>query len=206
MAFSILSHPKRNEKWLCLTGKTNMRAERTDIDRWNSRLDLDAWINDPPSESEDEAVPASTRQEFQSDRSLFSGGDQSESYYHGSNLDTQGADGGSGYSRSTTYVEPSTEELEQQRESRKQSEKLNPFYLKDSGKAKAAKKVSFLDAVQMFAHRYSYCRMKSRRVWPVLRRVRERRRHPREVFLPVYKCLCPINCIVNRKSTRRIGV
>ena len=204
MAFSILSHRKRNGKWLCLTGKKHMRLVGIESDRCNSRLDLDAWINDPPSESEDEAVPVSTRQEFQPDRSLFSGGDQSESYYHGSNLDSQGGDTGSNYSRSKTYVEPSNEELEQQRESRKQSEKLNPFYLKDSGKAKAGKKVSSVDALQMFTNRCSFRRMKPCRTWLAMRLVQEHRRHRREVFLPVYKCPCPINCTANRKSTRRI--
>ncbi len=104
-------------------------------------LDLDAWINDPPSEDEDESVRTNTQFDTNnnndnSSQNLFQG----ESYYHGSNLDSYG---GSDYQKSTNYVEPSTEELEKKRETRKQSEKLNPFYLKDSPKAKLTENVCF---------------------------------------------------------------
>jgi hypothetical protein len=109
-----------------------------------SRLDLDTWINDPPSESEDETISKSTRYENhhqqQQQQSLFSG-DQTESYYHSSHLDTHGHDSGN-KSSSKTYVEPSAEELEQKREVRKQAEKLNPFYLKESSKSKPVQHVS----------------------------------------------------------------
>jgi len=104
-------------------------------------LDLDAWINDPPSESEDEAVPTAVRYEnnTHNNQSLFSG-DSSESYYHGSNLDSYTGDG-SGDHKAKNYVEPTTEELDKQREIRKQSQKMNPFYLKESTKAKSIQKV-----------------------------------------------------------------
>ncbi len=98
-------------------------------------MDLDAWINDPPSESEDESVPTHTQFETtNNNQDLFSG----ESYYHGSNLDSYS---GSDYQKSKNYAELSTEELEKQRETRKQSEKLNPFYLKDSSKSKLTENV-----------------------------------------------------------------
>jgi hypothetical protein len=93
-------------------------------------LDLDAWINDPPSESDEESVPKNTHSDT-NNQSLFYG----ESYYHGSNLDSYGGDG-SDYQKSKNYVVQTTEEVEKQRETRKQSEKMNPFYLKDSSKAK----------------------------------------------------------------------
>jgi hypothetical protein len=99
-------------------------------------LDLDAWINDPPSESEEESVPKNISYENKDNKNLFYG----ESYYHGSNLDSYSGDG-SDYQKSKNYVEPSSEELEKQRETRKQSEKMNPFYLKDSSKTKLTQQV-----------------------------------------------------------------
>ncbi len=113
-------------------------------------MDLDAWINDPPSESEDESVPSSAPFETNnnnSNQNLFYG----ESYYHGSNLDSYS---GSDYQKSKNYVEPSVEEIEKQRETRKQSEKLNPFYLKDSSKAKQIEQVcdqNFLRALNLIS-------------------------------------------------------
>jgi hypothetical protein len=91
-------------------------------------LDLDAWINDPPSESEDEST-ATVNTRFETSNtnsinntSLFSG-DNGENYYHGSNLDSHGGGGSGGdsasYSKSKTYAEPTSEELGKQRESRK---------------------------------------------------------------------------------------
>lgn len=84
-------------------------------------MDLDAWINDPPSESEDESVPSHPRYE---NTALFSGENSTTDY-----------------SKAKVYVEPSTEELTKQRESRKQSEQMNPFYLKDTKKSKQTSKV-----------------------------------------------------------------
>jgi len=83
-------------------------------------LDLDAWINDPPSESEDETIMANI-EEFFPNRS-------SENYVPE-------------YQKSRTYVEPTSEELEKQRETRKQSEQTNPFYIKDTKKPKLVQKV-----------------------------------------------------------------
>jgi AP-3 complex subunit delta-1 len=85
-------------------------------------LDLDAWINDPPSESEDESIPNNPRYD---NTGLFSGNDNITSEYH----------------KPKIYVEPTTEELEKQRESRKQSEQMNPFYLKDTKKTKSIHQV-----------------------------------------------------------------
>ncbi|CAF1223260.1 unnamed protein product, partial [Didymodactylos carnosus] len=98
-------------------------------------LDLDAWINDPPSESEDETELASSSQNA---NQLFYGHEEShgaggDSYYHGSNLTSSGTDGV--HRKSKYYEEPSAEVLEKQRADRKQSEKLNPFYLKDISKS-----------------------------------------------------------------------
>ncbi|CAF1227393.1 unnamed protein product [Rotaria sp. Silwood1] len=94
-------------------------------------LDLDAWINDPPSESEDESVTTSSRYD---NKGLFYG-DNGDNYnsnsYYGDTL---------GYQKSKKYIEPTAEELEKQRESRKQSEQMNPFYLKDSKKSKLTQK------------------------------------------------------------------
>ncbi|CAF3775931.1 unnamed protein product [Adineta steineri] len=88
-------------------------------------LDLDAWINDPPSESEDESVPTNQYYENKNTtQNLFSNNDNKEDYYHSSNLSSYPGDG-SGYTQSKTYAEPSTEEIEKQRETRKQSEKTD---------------------------------------------------------------------------------
>lgn len=109
------------------------------------RLDLDAWINDPPSESEDESVSKNGRYETNYDRNLFTG-DQSESYYHGTQVDSHGLDPSS-YGKAKNYVEPSEEEIAQQRESRKQNERMNPFYLPDKPKSKAANNVRQLQSL-----------------------------------------------------------
>ena len=98
---------------------------------------MDAWINDPPSESEDESVPSNTQYITNNTQSLFSG-DHQENYYHSSNLDSYG-----GEQKNRTYVELSTEEMDKKRESRKQSEKINPFYIKNSSKGKLTQKVYF---------------------------------------------------------------
>lgn len=80
-------------------------------------MDLDAWINEPPSESEDETPVINIRSE---NNILFSGEPSP---------------------KAKVYVEPSHEELAKQRESRKQSEQMNPFYLKDTKKTKAISQV-----------------------------------------------------------------
>ena len=88
-------------------------------------MDLDGWINDPPSDSEDESITASSHYD---NKDLFYGdnGENSNSnLYSGVTLS---------YQKSKKYIEPTAEELEKQRESRKQSEQMNPFYLKDSKK------------------------------------------------------------------------
>ncbi|UJR09107.1 hypothetical protein I4U23_013354 [Adineta vaga] len=85
-------------------------------------LDLDAWINEPPSESEDESV------------GLFYENNE-DSYNSNSYMNDT-----STYQKTKNYVEPTSDELEQQRESRKQSEKMNPFYLKDTKKSKSTSK------------------------------------------------------------------
>lgn len=84
-------------------------------------MDLDAWINEPPSESEDETPVMNIRHE---NNILFSG-------------ETHSTD----YPKAKVYVEPSSEELVKQRESRKQSEQMNPFYLKDTKKNKVDEKI-----------------------------------------------------------------
>ncbi|CAF3324071.1 unnamed protein product [Rotaria socialis] len=99
-------------------------------------LDLDAWINDPPSDSEDE--PEKKHNQFVASSTLFAA-DNTESYYHGSNLDSYSGDQ-SDSSKPKNYVELTSDEIEQRRENRKQSEKMNPFYLKDSAKANLAPK------------------------------------------------------------------
>ncbi|CAF1176469.1 unnamed protein product [Rotaria sordida] len=88
-------------------------------------LNLDAWINDPPSDSEDESITTSSHYD---NKDLFYG-DNGENYnsYSSETLS---------YQKSKKYIEPTPEELEKQRESRKQSEQMNPFYLKDSKKPK----------------------------------------------------------------------
>ncbi|CAF0892405.1 unnamed protein product [Rotaria sordida] len=101
-------------------------------------LDLDAWINDPPSESDEESEIKPRHFDNTHNQSLFSG-DNTENYYHGSNLDSYSGDQ-SDSNRTKNYVEPSTEEIEEQREKRKQSEKMNPFYIKDSTKIKSLQK------------------------------------------------------------------
>ncbi|CAF1332418.1 unnamed protein product, partial [Rotaria sordida] len=90
-------------------------------------LDLNAWINDPPSNSEDESITTSSHYD---NKDLFYG-DNGENY--NSNLYS---DVTLSYQKSKKYIEPTADELEKQRESRKQSEQMNPFYLKDSKKPK----------------------------------------------------------------------
>ncbi|CAF0909312.1 unnamed protein product [Adineta ricciae] len=94
-------------------------------------LDLDAWINEPPSESEDESVVSETHYD---NKGLFYG--NSENSYSSNSY----ANEASSYQKTKNYVEPTADELEQQRESRKQSEQMNPFYLKDTKKSKATPK------------------------------------------------------------------
>ncbi|CAF4203003.1 unnamed protein product, partial [Adineta steineri] len=94
-------------------------------------LDLDAWINDPPSESEDESVTTDSRH----DNSGFFYGKHEENYSSNSYSNET-----SNYQQPRNYVEPTTDELEKQRESRKQSENMNPFYLKDTKKTKLTQK------------------------------------------------------------------
>ncbi|CAF4069496.1 unnamed protein product [Rotaria sp. Silwood2] len=101
-------------------------------------LDLDSWINDPPSESDDESVAKPSRYDKANNQSLFYG-DNRESYYHGSNLDSYSGDQSSD-NKPKNYVEPTTEQLEEQREKRKESEKMNPFYIKDSTRIKSTQK------------------------------------------------------------------
>lgn len=102
-------------------------------------MDLDAWINDPPSESEDETVSTNTFEtkttttNNNNNSTLFSG----ESYYHGSNLDSHGGD----YQKTKNYVELTNEELEKHRVARKESQNMNPYYVKDSSKAKLTQQV-----------------------------------------------------------------
>jgi len=81
---------------------------------------LDAWINDPPSESEDESI-SNNSQELFPDR------------YTENSIPE--------YQKTRNYIEPTTEELEKQRETRKQSEQTNPFYLKDAKKTKSTQNV-----------------------------------------------------------------
>ena len=119
MVFSILLLIKRKEKSLYLQGKAIFRDfYRRNLD---FSLDLDVWINEPPSESEDETPVMNIRHE---NNTLFSGEPPSTDY-----------------AKAKVYVEPNHEELAKQRESRKQSEQMNPFYLKDTKKNKAISQV-----------------------------------------------------------------
>lgn len=95
-------------------------------------MDLDAWINEPPSESEDESVVSETHYD---NKGLFY--ENSENSYNSNSHPNEA----SNYQKTRNYVEPTADELEQQRESRKQSEKMNPFYLKDTKKSKTTPKV-----------------------------------------------------------------
>ncbi|CAF4027415.1 unnamed protein product [Rotaria sordida] len=93
----------------------------------NILLDLNAWINDPPSNSEDELITISSHYD---NKDLFYGDDGenfNSNLYSGVTLS---------YQKSKKYIEPTAAELEKQRESRKQSEQMNPFHLKDSKKPK----------------------------------------------------------------------
>ena len=116
MVFSILLLQKHKEKSLSHPGKLISCLFNFSFSPFLVSLDLDAWINEPPSESEDESTSNNSR------------------------YDNSGLFGGENVApepqRSKVYVEPTTEELEKQRESRKQSERMNPFYLKDTKKTK----------------------------------------------------------------------
>ncbi|CAF4270550.1 unnamed protein product, partial [Rotaria sordida] len=74
-------------------------------------LDLDGWINDPQSDSEDESITTSS---YYDNKDLFYD-DNGENY----NSNSYSADTLS-YQRSKKYIEPTAEELEKQRESKKQ--------------------------------------------------------------------------------------
>jgi AP-3 complex subunit delta-1 len=86
-------------------------------------LDLDSWINDPPSESEED-----DEEEINSVRSSDVFVKSSNDY------------GGSLLEKKPVY-QPTEEELTQQRESRQHEQKLNPHYLKDVAKASPAKMI-----------------------------------------------------------------
>ena len=118
--FSILLQRKHKEKSLFPRGRSVALLVHRDM--LNFSLDLDAWINEPPSESEDETPAIHPRAE---NHTFFSGESAS-----------------SEYPKAKVYVEPSNEDLAKQRESRKQSEQMNPFYLKDPKKSKGTSQVN----------------------------------------------------------------
>jgi len=169
-------------------------------------LDLDAWINDPPSESEDESVPTNihdNNNKNNNNQSLFYG----ESYYHGSNLDSYSGDG-TDYQKSKNYVEPSAEELEKQRETRKESQKMNPFYLKDSSKAKLPLTVDIkmhLESNFILFFFFFNSRRKYLRLFQLLMIILNQY-HLKEQFLLIYNYHFLINYIVNQKLMKKIDV
>lgn len=165
-------------------------------------MDLDAWINEPPSESEDESVPTQARYENTS-QNLFSG-NKRENFYHGSNLDSYSGEG-SGHAPTKTYAEPSNEELKKQRENRKESEKMNPFYLKDSGKSKAASKVSPRSFLTRGFAQLGHCRCKQHQRHRAAQTV-HKRRHLAAACPEAPSCPYPISSTGKRRSTRRIAV
>ncbi|OXA50499.1 AP-3 complex subunit delta-1 isoform X2 [Folsomia candida] len=75
-------------------------------------LDLDKWINDPPSESEEE--------------------EEEDDHVHSTEVFVKTSS--TEYERKPAY-QPTPEELNQQRESRKHEQKMNPHYLKDVAKS-----------------------------------------------------------------------
>ncbi|CAF4302554.1 unnamed protein product, partial [Rotaria sordida] len=77
--------------------------------------------------SEDESITTSS---YYDNKGLFYD-DNGENY----NSDSYSGDTLS-YQKSKKYIESTAEELEKQRESKKQSEQMNPFYLKDLKKTK----------------------------------------------------------------------
>ncbi|CAF4248124.1 unnamed protein product, partial [Rotaria sordida] len=85
-------------------------------------LDLGGWINDPQSDSEDESITTSSSYD---NKGLFYDDDGENSNSNSYSGDTLS------YHKSKKYIESTAEELEKQRESKKQSEQMNPFYLKD---------------------------------------------------------------------------
>jgi hypothetical protein len=121
MEFSTLLLRKHKEKLLSRLGKSISYIFKFSFLQFLVSLDLDAWINDPPSESEDESTPNNYRYD---NTGLFAGNNEAPEPR-----------------KSKTYVEPTTEELEKQRETRKQSERMNPFYLKDTKKTKSTHQV-----------------------------------------------------------------
>ncbi|CAF1142820.1 unnamed protein product [Rotaria sordida] len=114
----------------CVLNQVAAKAQRKVV--VPNGLDLNAWINDPPSDSEDESITTSS---YYDNKDLFYG-DNGENYnsnlYSGVTLS---------YQKSKKYIGLTAEELEKQRESRKQSEQMNPFYLKDSKKPKVTQTV-----------------------------------------------------------------
>ncbi|CAG7729876.1 unnamed protein product [Allacma fusca] len=86
-------------------------------------LDLDKWINDPPSESEEE-----DDEEVDSTQGVFvNHGTQSMAEFYGKT------------EAKKTY-QPTEEELQKQRETRRMEQELNPHYLKSSSKSSPTKK------------------------------------------------------------------
>lgn len=81
-------------------------------------LDLDAWINEPPAEVEEE----SSEEEVEPSRNVF-GLEQS---YESSSP------------KKKNYVEPTEEEKEKNRQARIAQQNSDPFYLKDSSSAKSS--------------------------------------------------------------------
>ena len=204
MEFSIPSLRKRSAKSRCPTGKLFVSSAALSSPLFLSlafSLDLDAWINDPPSESEDESTAKNGRYDANYDRNLFSG-DQSESYYHGSQLDSHGLETSS-YNKPKNYTEPSAEELAERRESRKRREQSDPYYLPDKPKSKALANVSErrLDSIRFGI---ASCPFRPNPSQRTMRLQHQRRHRHEERFPPVYSCRCPISCIVRRRLTRRI--
>ncbi|CAF3945340.1 unnamed protein product [Rotaria sordida] len=86
-------------------------------------LDLNGWISDPQSDSEDESITTSS---YYDNKGLFYDDNGENCNSNSYSADTLS------YQRSKKYIEPTAKELEKQRESKKQSKQMNPFYLKDS--------------------------------------------------------------------------
>ncbi len=151
-------------------------------------MDLDAWINDPPSESEDESISTNSRY----DNTGFYPGGSTENYVPE-------------YQNTKKYVEPTTEELEKQRESRKQSEKINPFYIKDTKKPKLTQNVLIDFPFFLIYNSFLNCRLNHLRIIQMVTNAFHQI-HQKEPFLVIYNYHFLINYIVNQKLMKKIDV
>lgn len=130
-------------------------------------LDLDAWINDPPSQSEDDDDNASNEKQIffkestfgTSSKSMQGISSASGSMYHLSSSDYQNHSSQQNYEENRTSSQQSTkpvneEELSKRREARKLETESNPYYIKPSANSQKVKMTHLNAKYTSFNHHF----------------------------------------------------